>query len=53
MVAVGDVSVMPHSWRIWTPWRSSKVRISDTGTAEPPQGTSRSEDTSRPGFFSR
>ena len=53
MVAVGDVSVMPHNWRICTPCRSSKVRISDTGTAEPPQGTRRSDDTSWPGFFSR
>src|SRR6202007_2879657 len=53
MVAIGDVSVMPHSWRIWTPCLSSKVRISDTGTAEPPQATSLSDDTSWPGSFSR
>ena len=53
MVAIGEVSVMPHSWRIWTPCFSSKVRISDTGTAEPPQATNRSDDTSWPGSFSR
>ena len=53
MVAIGDVSVMPHSCRIWTPCRSSKVRISDTGTAEPPQITSRSDEMSWSGSFSR
>lgn len=53
MVASGDVSVMPHSCRICTPCFSSKVRISDTGTAEPPQTTSRSDDMSWSGSSSR
>ncbi|CKR81222.1 Uncharacterised protein [Mycobacterium tuberculosis] len=46
MVASGDVSVMPHSCRIWTSCLSSKVRISDSGTADPPQATRRSDDMS-------
>ena len=33
----GLVSVMPQAWTIRTPWRSSKPRISDSGTAAPPQ----------------
>ena len=33
----GLVSVMPHACMIRTPWRSSKPRISDSGTAAPPQ----------------
>ena len=37
----GLVSVMPQAWMIFTPWRSSKPRISDSGTAAPPQTTVR------------
>ena len=42
---------MPHAWTIGTPKRSSKPRMSDSGTAEPPQTISFSED--RSGFGSR
>ena len=45
-VAIGEVSVIPHSCRIWTPYRCSKVCISDTGTADPPHATSRSDEMS-------
>ena len=52
-VAIGEVSVIPHNCRICTPWRCSKVCISDTGTADPPQATSRSDEISCPGSRSR
>ena len=52
-VAVGEVSVIPHNCRICTPCRSSNVFISDIGTAEPPQATSRSDEISCPGSRSR
>ena len=42
MDASGEVSVIPHSWRICTSCLSSKVRISDSGTADPPHATRRS-----------
>ncbi len=37
---------MPHAWRMWTPWRSSKACISDSGTADPPHATVRRLDRS-------
>ena len=52
-VAIGEVSVMPHSCRICTPWRCSKVCIRDNGTADPPQATKRSDEMSWPGSPSR
>ncbi len=48
--ATGDVSVIPHAWTIRTPI-SSNPRISASGTADPPHGTSRSELRSDPCSF--
>ena len=45
-VATGLVSVMPHAWKMLTPWRSSKSFISCRGTAEPPQAALVSEERS-------
>ncbi len=45
-VAMGDVSVIPHSWRISTSNFSSNAFISDTGTADPPHDTNRSDEMS-------
>ena len=36
MLAIGEVSVMPQPWMMLIPNRSSKVRMSDGGHAEPP-----------------
>ena len=33
----GLVSVIPHAWMIFRPWRSCQFFISASGTAEPPQ----------------
>ena len=46
--AIGDVSVIPHAWRIGKPisWRYDS--LSDFGTAAPPHTMARSDDVSRP-----
>ena len=46
MVPSGLISVIPHACSMYTPWRSSKACISDSGTAEPPHVTLRSVEKS-------
>ena len=45
---MGEVSVIPHAWTMRTPSSFSKASISDRGTADPPQGTIRSDERSSP-----
>ena len=46
--AIGDVSVMPHAWKIGMPILERNPSLSAGGTALPPHGMARSDDTSRP-----
>ncbi len=46
--AIGVVSVMPHAWSRGRPVASRNPSDSVFGTAEPPHGMARNDDTSRP-----
>jgi len=46
--AIGDVSVIPHAWRIGRPICSRYASLSARGTAAPPHGIARNALVSRP-----
>jgi hypothetical protein len=43
MAASGEVSVIPQAWTMCMPWSCSKRCMSDSGTADPPHATRRSD----------